>query len=424
MASETQTETVSPKYPLYPYQRQVLGDLLRILGSGRDHVVAPNRRVVAHLPTGAGKTRIACHAAAFLLNESESEGKLVVWLASTEELCEQAAEDLSLAWSHLGNRDVNIHCYWGTAAQSLDNLSEGFLVAGLPKLWAVGSRTPGLLTQVARSVVGVIFDEAHQAVARTYRFITEQLMTYHPPLLGLTATPGRSLRLGDEDYDLAEMFDENKVTIDPKGHASPVIYLIRQGYLAEPEFIPVTVEMDTEVHQPIGSLDYPNEDLRRIGRDTIWHGKIVELSLEALKRHRRVIAFCPSVQSAEEAAAIVSSHGIRAESVVAHTASEQRRDVINDFRRDDGQRMVIFNYGVLTAGFDAPRTRCVIVARPTTSLVLYSQMVGRAMRGPRSGGNRWCQIYTVVDTSLPGFGSVADAFANWEELWLQAQCGR
>ena len=79
--------------------------------------------------------------------------------------------------------------------------------------------------------------------------------------------------------------------------------------------------------------------------------------------------------------------------------------------------MVIFNYGVLTAGFDAPRTRCVIIARPTTSLVLYSQMAGRAMRGPRAGGNPKAEILTVADTNLPGFGSVTDAFTNWEELW-------
>ena len=84
---------------------------------------------------------------------------------------------------------------------------------------------------------------------------------------------------------------------------------------------------------------------------------------------------------------------------------------------EDVERMALFNYGVLTAGFDAPRTRCVIVARPTTSLVLYSQMVGRAMRGPQSGGNRHCEILTVADTRLKGFGSVAEAFTNWEELW-------
>ena len=416
--SDARLKKVAPGYPLHPYQRQVLGDLLSILSPDRERTVTSGRRVVAHLPTGAGKTRIACHVAAHLLNLRESEGKVVIWLASSEELCEQAAEDLTIAWSNLGNRQVEIHRYWGPASQSIDDLREGFLVAGLPKLWAVGSSTPGFLTRLARSVAGVIFDEAHQAVARTYRFITEQLVAFQPPLLGLTATPGRSLRLKGEDYNLAEMFHESKVTIDPQGHDSPVTYLIKQGYLAEPEFIPVTVEMDTRVPEPIDALDYRTEDLQDIGHDQVWKEKVVDLSLKALQRHHRVMVFCPSVQCAEDAAEVVSRHGARACSIVAGTPSEQRNEVITAFRRGDGERMALFNYGVLTAGFDAPRTKCVIVARPTTSLVLYSQMVGRAMRGPRSGGNRRCQVYTVLDTNLPGFGSVVEAFNNWEELWL------
>lgn len=58
-----------------------------------------------------------------------------------------------------------------------------------------------------------------------------------------------------------------------------------------------------------------------------------------------------------------------------------------------------------------------MIARPTKSLVLYSQMVGRAIRGPAAGGNATAEIVTVVDTDLPGFGSVADAFVNWEDVW-------
>jgi superfamily II DNA or RNA helicase len=71
----------------------------------------------------------------------------------------------------------------------------------------------------------------------------------------------------------------------------------------------------------------------------------------------------------------------------------------------------------LTAGFDAPRTSAALIARPTKSLVLYSQMVGRAIRGPRAGGNKEAEIVTVVDRGLPGFGSVAEAFNNWEDVW-------
>ena len=75
------------------------------------------------------------------------------------------------------------------------------------------------------------------------------------------------------------------------------------------------------------------------------------------------------------------------------------------------------NYGVLTTGFDAPKTSAAIIARPTKSLVLYSQMIGRALRGPLVGGTEEAEICTVVDTSLKGFGNLGEAFANWEDVW-------
>ncbi len=418
-------EPIGPGYGLYPYQRQVLHDLLEALDGGG--------RVVAHLPTGAGKTRIACHVAAALLNRREADGQLaparpgggpegglVVWLASSEELCEQAAENLAEAWRALGNRPVAVHRYWGDARLDLAGLGEGFLVAGLQKLWAANRQQRDLLTGIGERAAGVIFDEAHQAVARTYHFVTEQLAAYDPPLLGLTATPGRSLELGDEDYDLAQVFRKNKVAIDPRGHGSAVTYLIRRGYLADPEFTPVSVSIEANVREPAAHMDYSRAALDAIGRDLAWKEQVVELTRTALGSHRRVMVFCPSVGCAEESADIISGEGLSAASIVAGTPKERRREIINAFRSDDPEPMALFNYGVLTAGFDAPRTRCVIVARPTTSLVLYSQMVGRAMRGPRSGGNRECQIYTVVDTSLRGFGSVIEAFRNWEGLWRRS----
>ena len=79
--------------------------------------------------------------------------------------------------------------------------------------------------------------------------------------------------------------------------------------------------------------------------------------------------------------------------------------------------MVLCNFGVLTTGFDAPATSAAIIARPTRSLVLFSQMVGRATRGPKAGGNAEAEIVTVIDPQLPGFGNVAEAFTNWEDVW-------
>ena len=407
---ETNSVIVNPEYSLHPYQRQVLADIICALSR-------PERRAVAHLPTGAGKTRIATHAACHLLNQTDTDDALVIWLASTEELCEQAAEELSRAWTYLGLRDACIHRYWGNKSLDLRRLSSGFLIAGLSKLRSAAFQDNTLLVHLAQCASAVVFDEAHQAIAETYAFVTEQLCSVRPPLLGLTATPGRTATLTEADYRLASMFNHNKVTIDPRGHASPVTYLIQNRYLADARFVPISFESDTVIDDPQPGMDYNTDDLDKLGRDCERTRQIVKLAETAAKRHPRTIVFCPSVESALECKKLLQAKRVKADVIIANTPIETRRDIIDAFKSDDREHIVVFNYGVLTAGFDAPRTRCVIIARPTTSLVLYSQMAGRAMRGPRAGGNSKAEIFTVADTNLPGFGSVTDAFTNWEELW-------
>ena len=410
MVFEAQTEIVRPKYSLYSYQRQVLDDIFCALSS-------PERRAIVHLPTGAGKTRIAAHAACHLLNEKDTDNSLVIWLASTEELCEQAAEELSRAWTYLGLRDAEIHRHWGNRLLDLRCLSSGFLVTGLAKLRFAAFQDNTLLAHLAYRASGVIFDEAHQAVAQTYSFITEQLCSVRPSLLGLTATPGRTANPTDTDHQLAKMFNYKKVSINPRGYDNPVTYLIQNRYLADPRFVQISFDSDTAITDPQPGMDYNAEDLDNIGRNRERTYKIIELAEAAAIRHPRTIVFCPSVESALECKKLFQVTGVVTNAITADTPSENRRDIIDAFRSNNRERMIIFNYGVLTAGFDAPRTSCVIIARPTTSLVLYSQMAGRAMRGPKSGGNRKAEILTVADTNLPGFGSVTDAFTNWEELW-------
>ena len=126
----------------------------------------------------------------------------------------------------------------------------GFLVTGLAKLRAAAFQDNTLLAHLAHCAAAVIFDEAHQAVAATYSFITEQLCSARLPLLGLTATPGRTANLTDADYRLADMFDHNKISIDPRGHDSPVTYLIQNRYLADAHFVPIGFESDAAITEP------------------------------------------------------------------------------------------------------------------------------------------------------------------------------
>src|SRR4029079_6508395 len=131
---------------------------------------------------------------------------------------------------------------------------------------------------------------------------------------------------------------------------------------------------------------------------------------DLLRRHRRVIVFAASVHHARVLSGVLTARGRESSVVTGETHSVTRDRVIRRFRSPGSDRITLCNYGVLTTGFDAPATSAAVIARPTKSLVLYRQMVGRATRGVRAGGNPTAEIVTVVDPQLPGFGSIADAF--------------
>ena len=413
------TVPIQPGYGLYPHQRQVANDLMGFLSPRvRQESGASERRVVAHLPTGAGKTRVATHVVSELLNSSPHDDRgLIIWLANTAELCEQAAEELERAWAYLGRWDATIYRLWGNYDSDISWVSGGFLVAGLGKLWAVGRRNRQPLIRLSSIAAGVVFDEAHQAVAPTYERMVEALLWENPPLLGLTATPGRGSVLGPADIRLAELFRSNKVSIDPRGHPNVIAFLIEGEYLAFPTFHQVSFQSDAPTLEGPVDVDYSSVVLETIGQDERRFAHVLDLVERALRRHNRVMVFCPTVANAVATTTGLQDHGWSAGAITSNTPVEERLQVIERFRKNEGPPMALLNFGVLTAGFDAPVTSCVVVARPTKSVVLYSQMVGRAMRGRRAGGNRDCEIYTVVDTNLPGFRSVADAFSNWEDLW-------
>ena len=143
-------------------------------------------------PPVLARRRVASHVVCHLLNSgSRDEGGLVIWLANAAELCEQACDELSSAWSHLGRWDAPLHRFWGDYDADLPAISGGFLVAGLQKLWASSRESRRQLIQLSSIAVVVVFDEAHQAMAPTYERMVEALQWGKPPAFG-----GSRQRLG------------------------------------------------------------------------------------------------------------------------------------------------------------------------------------------------------------------------------------
>lgn len=407
-------ETVAPQYGLFDHQRDAVRHLRPLLSED-------DRRAVLHFPTGVGKTRTAMHIVAATLREHEP--CVVVWLASGRELLEQARAAFSLAWTHLGNRTVSLGAMWADHMPDLDAFADGFLVIGLAKGWSVISlQDEDWAVRLSPKVRLVVFDEAHQSIARTYRRVTDELtLDGQCSLLGLTATPGRTWADIDKDGELAKFYAHTKVALELPGD-NPIRHLIEHGYLSRPIFRTMLCEpgtriSDADVSRIAVALDTPSEVVERLSMTDQYVTAVMRAILTLLTRgHRRVLVFAASVAHARLLAALLLVKEVRAAAVTAETPTRIRDREIHRFVRDGLPASVLVNFGVLTTGFDAPLTSAVVIARPTRSLVLYSQMIGRAIRGPKAGGTETCEIVTVLP-DLPGFRDVAEAFLNWEDAW-------
>ena len=403
---------IIPNHSLFDYQYEVMDQIKKHLDK--------DGRALLHMPTGAGKTRTAMRiVTSYML---ESKPVLVIWLAYNEELCKQALSEFNNAWTSIGDRNtvkaISFFSNINTDILLETKEHEGiFLAATLSKIHNTASRNPNFLAKLADRVSLVVFDEAHQVIATTYKSVTKQLVEKNDgvKLLGLSATPGRT----DDSEELAKFFRYNKATInDP----NPVDFLIKQGYLAKPhtDIIPYDMnELTAEEKKALSaSYEIPSEILAKLATEEKRNILIIH-TIENLitEKHKRIIVFGATVKHAQDIAIILTARSHRAYYVTTDTPKDVRKDILNDFLTDDDDAKILCNYGVLKMGFDAPKTSAVVIARPTKSLVLYSQMVGRATRGPKAKGTKHCTIKTVVDSSLKDSISMPDAFLNWEEIW-------
>lgn len=128
----------------------------------------------------------------------------------------------------------------------------------------------------------------------------------------------------------------------------------------------------------------------------------------------QVILFACSVAHAELLSDLCAARDIPARLITGKTAAVDRSRWIEDYK--SGTIRMLINYGVLTTGFDAPNTDTVFITRPTASVVLYSQMIGRAIRGPKNGGNERAKVIDVID-NLTGMPSENMAYNYFNNIW-------
>ncbi len=413
-------DSINVKRKLFDYQRIAAGSIF-------EYLTKDKKRCILHMPTGSGKTTTAIRVVGSFFLKSNSAR--VIWLAHNEELCEQAIDEFRNTWKHIGDRDMSIIRFFGNHSPDILDCTKKekdvFIVAGLSKINKAEKNQDMFLTTLADRITLVVMDEAHQAPAPTYKMILEQLIEKRPgyiALLGLSATPGRT-----EHYsvagtkDLARLFDHKKVLLKT-GADNPVEYLIKKGYTAHPniKIIKSDRKITSDELKRINahSTDMPKEILEELGKDSKRNLKII-IEIENLIKsgHKRIIFFGPSRRGSMDISLILFARGHMSFHIDGETPSTRREQCVKEYRSDIDKPIIMCNFGVFTTGFDAPRTSATVIARPTKSTVLYSQMVGRAMRGPLVGGNKECDICIITDINLEIFSSIVNNFFKWEDIW-------
>jgi len=412
-------ETIDPEFYLFPHQRRVKDQAIRSLASSVNSLLI-------HLPTGAGKTRIASEIIVDYVRSHADRGRFVIWLAHSEELCEQAVETIGNIWRAHGDSPLMIHRLWGRQPLPEVTSEGGVIVAGLQRIHAMRTTRDNnvfsVINQIHRRCAMVLVDEAHKATAPTYRdgidFLCDRA---HSKLIGLTATPGRGFD-EDENTDLVNFFEGNKLTITDDGGAEladPIGFLQSQRFLARIERRQVLTEVDLDLSTAERThlatyLDVPPAVLSRLAGNTGRNACILLELTELTNAGKQVIAFACSVEHAHLLTELCMLRGIQARCIEGNTESTNRSRYIEAYKHGDVQ--VLINFGVLTTGFDAPNTNAVLIARPTASIVLYSQMIGRGIRGPLVGGNEECLLVDLED-NLIGFPREQQAFRYFDNYW-------
>ena len=127
-----------------------------------------------------------------------------------------------------------------------------------------------------------------------------------------------------------------------------------------------------------------------------------------------MLVFASSINHCELLKILLSIEGVESETIISDTDLLSREKNIARFKK--GDLKVLINFGVLTTGFDAPKLKTLVIARYTDSLILYSQMIGRALRGPRNGGNPKNYIIDLI-TNIDNLGNPEFLYNYWENFW-------
>ena len=337
-----------------------------------------HRSVMAQMPTGTGKTYLLTAVIDSFVSNNPKEK---VWIvAHRRELVSQIDETVR-----------KFHSYSASNTSSLLSSVKAMSIQWLMRHYDEIEEEPGM----------IVIDEAHHALAKTYKEMWERFP--NAKFLGLTATP---CRLNGKGF--TDLFD---VLVQSWG----VPEFISKGRLATYDF--VSIKSDGVTQRLIDSLqkrgadgDYQNKEMDMLLNKKPSIERLYR-SLEEYGKDRKGIVYAINISHAQKITKLYQEHGVKAIAIDSKTPATERQQDIEAFKKGDIQ--VLVNVDIFSEGFDCPDVEFVQLARPTLSLAKYLQMVGRGLRVAK--GKKNCVI--IDNVGLYRVFGLPSQVWNWNAMF-------
>ena len=337
-----------------------------------------HRSVMAQMPTGTGKTYLLTAVIDSFVNGNPMEK---VWIvAHRRELVSQIDETVRKS-----------HSYFASNTSSLLSSVKAMSIQWLMRHYDEIEEEPGM----------IVIDEAHHALAKTYKEMWERFP--NAKFLGLTATP---CRLNGKGF--TDLFD-----ILVQSWSVPEF--ISKGRLATYDF--VSIKSDGMTQRLIDSLqkrgadgDYQNKEMDMLLNKKPTIERLYQ-SLEEFGKDRKGIVYAINISHAQKITKLYQENGVKAIAIDSKTPATERQQDIEAFKKGDIQ--VLVNVDIFSEGFDCPDVEFVQLARPTLSLAKYLQMVGRGLRVAK--GKKNCVI--IDNVGLYRVFGLPSQVWNWNAMF-------
>ena len=397
------------RYYLHDYQKKIKDRALK-------KVLNQEQRFMVHMPTGSGKTATALELAVDIFR-TPYQKKYITWIVNSETLAEQAFQTFKELWGQKGDQEILAYRFFNEFSPDFPSDRSGFVCANFQKFWSsldpTSSNYKKALALIENTSI-LIVDEAHTSTAETFYSVIDKFVSKNPPsqLIGLSATPARQET--EQNTALRYLYGSTLVGIQGQsGQDIPnaIQYLQSGGYLAQIHLEPIDTNIDcnqiTEA-ETCAELAQNNERNRLI----------LEQMQNAKALNEPTLVFSCTKDHVFALTALANHAGIKTELIVGETQPSVRQRILDDFK--SGKILFIINHEILATGVDVPNVRRLIITRPVGSPVLYSQIIGRALRGPKNGGGDKENTVISYRDNISNYDSEATLFNEFIDRFFES----